>query len=145
MHWSGIDSLEIAGTWYYCPLTDLEGNPRPNPVGTMPDMGAYENGSMVGVEDDILSMNPNSFSLSQNFPNPFNSSSIIRYSIPKSSQVVIKIFDILGNEIETLINEEKQTGTYEINWNAKNFPSGVYFYRMNVGNFVETKKMILLK
>jgi photosystem II stability/assembly factor-like uncharacterized protein len=142
---AGIDSLEIASVWYYCPLFDLEGNPRPNPTGTMPDMGAYENGPMVGVEEDIISMNPGSFSLSQNFPNPFNPNTRIRYSVPQSSKVEIKIFDILGNEIETLVNEEKQTGTYEITWYAENLPSGVYFYRLQAGDFVVTKKMILMK
>ncbi len=88
---------------------------------------------------------PSAFVLNQNYPNPFNSSSIIRYSVPHSSGVVIKVFDILGNEIETLVNEEKPVGTYEITWYAENLPSGVYFYRLQAGNFVETKKMILLK
>jgi len=88
---------------------------------------------------------PTEFALSQNYPNPFNSSSVIKYSIPKSSQVSLKIFNTLGQEIETLVNEEKPVGTYEVNWNAANLPSGVYFYRLKVGDFVETKKMILLK
>ncbi len=87
----------------------------------------------------------NSSSLLQNFPNPFNSSSSIIYSIPKSSQVTLKIFNALGEEIETLVNEEKPVGTYEVTWNALNMPSGVYFYRIQAGNFIQTKKMILLK
>ena len=69
----------------------------------------------------------------------------IKYSIPQSSNVIIKVFDILGNEIETLVNEEKPSGAYEITWYAANLPSGVYFYKINSGSFVETKKMILLK
>ena len=72
-------------------------------------------------------------------------SSVIKYSIPKTSNVLIKVFDVLGNEIETLVNEEKPVGIYELNWNAANLPSGVYFYRLQAGSFVETKKMILLK
>ena len=87
----------------------------------------------------------NEFNLSQNYPNPFNSTTKITYSIPQTSNVVIKVFDILGNEIETLVSEEKQTGTYEITWYAEGLPSGVYFYRLQAGSFVETKKMILLK
>ena len=83
--------------------------------------------------------------LSQNFPNPFNPSTKIKYSIPQASKVIIKVFDILGNEIETLVKEEKQTGTYEITWYAENLPSGVYFYQLKAGNFVETQKMLLLK
>ena len=85
------------------------------------------------------------YELNQNFPNPFNPATKIRYTLPQTSNVVIKVFDILGNEIETLVNEEKQTGTYEITWYAEGLPSGVYFYRLQSGDFVETKKMILIK
>jgi hypothetical protein len=85
------------------------------------------------------------YSLSQNYPNPFNPTTKIQFSIPQSSRVVIKVFDILGNEIETLVNEEKSIGTYKIYWNAANLPSGVYFYRLQAGDFVQTKKMILIK
>jgi predicted secreted protein len=86
-----------------------------------------------------------SFDLNQNYPNPFNPRTKIKYSIPNTSYVLIKIYDILGNKIETLVNEEKPTGTYEITWNAENLPSGVYFYRLNVNNYSSVKKMILLK
>jgi len=97
---------------------------------------------------DVLDPNENtplSYFLKQNFPNPFNSTSVIKYSIPKSSQVSLKIFNTLGQELETLVNEEKPIGTYELNWNAANLPSGVYFYRLQAGSFVQTRKMILLK
>ena len=99
-------------------------------------------------QNDFL---PKEFKLFQNIPNPFNPSTRIKYSIPQSSNVIIKVFDILGNEIETLVNEEKPTGTYELTWNATNLPSGIYFYRLQVyapgraGSFVETKKMVLMK
>ena len=88
---------------------------------------------------------PTNFNLEQNYPNPFNPSTTFRYSIPQQSKVVIKVLDILGNEIETLVNEEKPSGTYELTWYAANLPSGVYFYRLQARNFVETKKMLLLK
>ncbi len=88
---------------------------------------------------------PKSFKLLQNYPNPFNPSTAIKYSFPKISFVQIKVFDVLGNEIETLVNEEKPAGTYELNWNASNLPSGVYFYQLKAGSFFETKKMILMK
>ena len=88
---------------------------------------------------------PTEFLLSQNYPNPFNSSSVIKYSIPQLTQVKLQIFNTLGEEIGTLVNEEKTVGTYELNWNAVNLPSGVYFYRLQAGNFVQTRKMILLK
>ena len=83
--------------------------------------------------------------ISQNFPNPFNPATKIKYSIPQLSKVVIKVFDILGNEIETLVNEEKQTGTYEITWYAEGLPSGVYFYQLQAGDLIQTKKMVLMK
>jgi photosystem II stability/assembly factor-like uncharacterized protein len=86
-----------------------------------------------------------SYSLSQNYPNPFNPATIIRYSIPHSSQVQITVYDILGNEIEILVNEEKQSGTYELTWNAANLPSGVYFYQLKAGTYLQTRKMILLR
>jgi hypothetical protein len=88
---------------------------------------------------------PAEFLLTQNYPNPFNPSTKIKYSIPQSSQVTIKVFDILGNEIETLVNEDKPAGTYELTWYAEQLPSGIYFYKLQAGNFIETKKMILLK
>ena len=69
----------------------------------------------------------------------------INYSVPQTSNVVITVFDILGNEIETLINEEKPTGNYEITWYAETLPSGIYFYQMKANNYVETKKMVLMK
>jgi hypothetical protein len=97
----------------------------------------------VSVESEETK--PLTFSLEQNYPNPFNPSTTIKYLVPEFSQVQIKVFDVLGNEIETLVNEEKPVGTYELNWNAENLPSGVYFYRLQAGNFVETKKMLLLK
>jgi hypothetical protein len=98
----------------------------------------------VGIDTETNQV-PQQYVLYQNHPNPFNPNTTLRYSVPQSSNVVIKIFDILGNEIETLINEEKPTGTYEITWYAEQLPSGIYFYRLQAGSFVETKKMMLLK
>jgi len=97
------------------------------------------------IEEEIKNQLPDQYTLEQNYPNPFNPSTKIRYSIPQSSNVIIKVFDILGNEIETLVNEEKQTGTYNLTWYSKNLPSGVYFYQLRAGSFTETKKMLLLK
>lgn len=85
------------------------------------------------------------YSLSQNYPNPFNPITSIQYAVSSRQFVSLKVFDVLGNEIETLVNEEKPVGTYELNWNAANLPSGVYFYQLQAGEFVNTKKMILLK
>ncbi len=108
-----------------------------------PDIGADEFSGIVGVEDEMIL--PTEFILEQNYPNPFNPSTKIKYSVPQTSQVQIKVYDVLGNEIETLVNEEKPTGSYEKTWNAANLPSGVYFYQLKAGSFIETKKMILIK
>ncbi len=88
---------------------------------------------------------PKEFILYQNYPNPFNPSTTFRYSIPNESRVIIKVYDILGKEIETLVNEEKPTGSYEITWNASKLSSGVYFYRLQAGEFISIKKMLVLK
>jgi hypothetical protein len=85
------------------------------------------------------------FDLEQNYPNPFNPTTKIKYQIPELSFVTFKIYDVLGNEIVTLVNEEKPAGTYEVEFDGTKLPSGIYFYRMQALNFVETKKMILLK
>ena len=89
--------------------------------------------------------NANNYQLSQNYPNPFNPKTIIKYQIPELSFVTLKVYDVLGNEIAILLNEEKPIGTYELTWYADNLPSGIYFYRLQAGSFVETKKMVLIK
>lgn len=101
----------------------------------------------VDEEKNII---PSNFALYQNYPNPFNPSTTISYSIPILEtgyipSVQLKIYDVLGREITTLVNEEKPAGTYEVKFNAINLPSGIYFYRLQVGKFFETKKMILLR
>jgi hypothetical protein len=88
---------------------------------------------------------PYNFQLSQNYPNPFNPSTIIRYSIPERSKVTLKIFDITGREVLTLLNGEVNAGNYKINFNASKLPSGVYFYILRSNTFASTKKMLLLK
>jgi hypothetical protein len=104
-----------------------------------------KNGGATFVEEEQIDEVPKTYSLSNNFPNPFNPSTKIRYSVSRSTLVQIKVYDILGNEIETLVNEEKPAGIYELNWNAVALPSGVYFYRIIAGSFIQTRKMILLK
>lgn len=88
---------------------------------------------------------PKQFSLSQNYPNPFNPMTNVRFQMPKSGFVKLVIFDVLGREVETLVNEQLKTGTYEVDWNASEFPSGVYFYRLEADGYTDAKKMILVK
>ncbi|HEY6435387.1 MAG TPA: alpha-amylase family glycosyl hydrolase, partial [Ignavibacteriaceae bacterium] len=99
---------------------------------------------IVSVDDNLTSM-PKDFNLFQNYPNPFNPSTTIRYSIINPDLVKIKVYDILGREVISLVNEFKQAGTYEIQFNASGFASGIYLYRIKSGSFVQTRKMILLK
>jgi hypothetical protein len=112
-------------------------------VGTLGG-GLYASTSAVGINDDkkiIIS----EFKLEQNYPNPFNPSTVIRYQIPVNSDVTLKVYDLLGREVETLVNEFKPAGKYEVEFNANNLNSGIYFYNLEADNFRETKKMILLK
>jgi hypothetical protein len=103
----------------------------------------------IGIQP-ISSEVPNRFILYQNYPNPFNPSTKIRFSIPSEGQkqafeVRLRIYDILGHEVTKLVNEKLKPGTYEIDWNAENYPSGVYFFTISSGNFFDSKKMILLR
>ena len=88
---------------------------------------------------------PTVFSLSQNYPNPFNPMTTIEFGIPKEVKVTLKVYDALGSEVETIINDEMEAGYYKYQWNGVNFASGVYFYRITAGGFVSTKKLMLLK
>jgi hypothetical protein len=99
----------------------------------------------TGVGENTLSELPKSFSLQQNYPNPFNPSTTIEYSIPHSSQVTVRIFDILGRDVAVVVNEEKTPGTYTATWNATSASSGIYFYTLHAGEFRETRRMILIK
>jgi len=96
----------------------------------------------VGGSSDGLVTN---FALEQNFPNPFNPSTTIRYSIPISEFVTLKVYDVLGNEVATLVNEEKPVGTYEVEFSSERLSSGIYYYELRAGQFTQTRKMIILK
>jgi hypothetical protein len=103
--------------------------------------GTFSYSNVVSVSYDV----PAEFVLSQNYPNPFNPSTRINYFVPQESFVSIKVYDFLGREVMTLVNETKSVGSYEIVFDASDLPSGTYFYTMIAGNYSATKKMILLK
>ncbi|MFN3872465.1 MAG: SBBP repeat-containing protein [Ignavibacterium sp.] len=94
---------------------------------------------------EISSVVPDNFMLSQNYPNPFNPTTKISWQSPISSHQTLKVYDMLGNEVATLVNEEKDRGVYSVNFDASNLSSGIYFYRLQAGSFVETKRMILIR
>ncbi|MGE5457977.1 MAG: YCF48-related protein [Methanococcaceae archaeon] len=115
-------------------------------VGTNGKVLKTTNGGIATlIDEEEIKKIPDKFYLSQNYPNPFNPATKINYSIPKTSFTSLIIYDVLGKEIARLVNEEKPSGNYEISWNTINLASGIYFYQLRAGNFVETKKMILMR
>jgi pectate lyase len=103
--------------------------------------GSFTYSTIIEIDINIV----REFSLSQNYPNPFNPSTIIKYQIPEKSNVTIKVFDVLGNLVQTLIDEFKEPGLYELQFDGRNLSSGVYFYQLKSGKFIQTNKMILIK
>jgi predicted GH43/DUF377 family glycosyl hydrolase len=104
----------------------------------------YATSTPTEVRDNLLEL-PSKLILNQNFPNPFNPSTTIKYQIANAGMVSLKVFDILSKEVKTLVNEYQPAEYYEVNFEASNLPSGVYFYQLRSGDFIQTKKMILLK
>ena len=122
-------------------------------VPTMGGTRIYSNSPLVSINPKHQNLQPTQFTLYQNYPNPFNPITTIRFDLPKSSFVTLRIFDLLGREITTLVNEKRPAGTYTVEWNGKELPSGIYLYRLKAGDpstssgqgFTETKKLILQK
>ncbi|RMD49615.1 MAG: T9SS C-terminal target domain-containing protein [Ignavibacteria bacterium] len=122
------DFSEFDGPSFYTPgvVRELIDNPFP-----------------ISVKDETNY--PKSFELSQNYPNPFNPVTTIKYSVPSESFVTLKVYDLLGNEISTLVSQRQSPGKYKVDFDGEKLSSGIYFYTMKSGNFIDTKKMILLK
>ncbi len=97
--------------------------------------------SKIEIESNPI----HNYELLQNYPNPFNPQTTIQYTIPEPGIVSLKVFNVLGNEISTLVNENQSAGKHKTEWNAQNLPSGIYFYKIQTKNFIETKKMVLMK
>ncbi|GIK23448.1 MAG: T9SS type A sorting domain-containing protein [Ignavibacteriaceae bacterium] len=126
--YSFIDSkLETGNYNYRLKQIDLDGS------------FAYSNTINIKIEQPFV------FTLDQNYPNPFNPVTSIQYAIANKQFVKLIVYDVLGNEIAVLVNEEKPAGKYEVSWNASNLASGVYIYRLQSGLFVSSKKMMLLR
>ncbi|MCZ6702351.1 MAG: T9SS type A sorting domain-containing protein [Ignavibacteria bacterium] len=149
-------SIDGANSWY--PFDDglpEYGSVRSIAIDTLNEriyLGVSAgSGGGVYIYDGLTSIDtktvqtPNEFLLYQNYPNPFNPATTIEYSIPKASFVELKIYDILGGEVVSLVKENKPSGKYSVKFNASNLPSGIYFYRIVSGNFTATKKLIILK
>ena len=111
-------------------------------------MGFIVDGKTYGTVTQVMTNSndsPNKFELSQNYPNPFNPTTTISFALPSRSLVSLKVFDILGREVATIVSEEMAAGSYTRQWNAANMSSGVYFYRLQAGTYSEAKKLLLLK
>ncbi len=146
-----LDGLMV----YYITLSDKFGPVRFYWTGEPPGTDYRENlligciidsviyGNLVSVESEQFPAN--NFSLSQNYPNPFNPNTVISYRLPVTSNVTLKVYDILGREVATLVNEEKPAGEYEVEFDGSALPSGIYFYQLRARQYSETKKMILLR
>jgi hypothetical protein len=132
--------------------TDFDGDPRHATTPDTPDIGADEFDGIIidGIEPEITL--PMEFALNQNYPNPFNPSTNIEFQIPNNEYVTLKIYNLLGEEIATLVSGQLVAGSYSYNWDASELASGIYFYRLYVGSltgesrgFVQTRKMILMR
>jgi photosystem II stability/assembly factor-like uncharacterized protein len=134
--WTDVQ-LDPALYDYRLRQVDLDGSHSFSPIVSVEVQGPTD------VLDDGMSAFV--FSLHQNYPNPFNPSTVVRYSLPRASHVSLKVFSILGQEVATLVNEQKQSGRHEVKWDARGVTSGMYFYRLQAGENVQTKKMILVK
>ena len=114
----------------------------------MNNIALYDISGSMGRPHQISNNNnisPFRYSLNQNYPNPFNPSSLIKYSIAKATKVTLKIYDVLGREVKTLVDEFKDAGEYDVRFDGTNIASGVYFYRVEAGTFTAVKKMVLIK
>jgi hypothetical protein len=143
---AGTHSYDFGGgTICYCPHTDINGKPRPWPANSNPDMGAIESDLATEVAFRESGVIPSAFALHQNFPNPFNPSTSIEFALPKSGFVTLKIYNTLGEEVATLVSEKLPAGKHQRVWEAKGLASGVYVYRLQAGDFEQTRKLILLR
>ncbi len=131
------DTVENDRTYYYkVTAFDVSGN----------ESDPSNEGVYVGVNEAESSiLIPKAFTLSQNYPNPFNPQTTIRYALPEDAQVSLVVYNVTGQKIKTLVDEEQEAGYHECVWDGKDVASGIYFYRLDAGGFVETRKMILLK
>ncbi|RJP64835.1 MAG: T9SS C-terminal target domain-containing protein [Ignavibacteriales bacterium] len=136
------DNSGLPDNYIYSIAIDKDNNKW---IGTSEGLSVFNEGGIVSVKEKYTHSLPNEFFLSQNYPNPFNPSTTIRYSIPELSNVSIKVYDVLGREVATLVDEEKPAGNYQVQFNAENLKSGIYFYTLKAREFSQTKKLTLLK
>jgi len=145
VHWIVYNrsNSRLPGNWVTVIRIDRAGNKW---IGTDGGLAVYrEGGVILAVDEKENKEMPTSFALLQNYPNPFNPSTTISFEIPHQSHVKLVIYDVLGREVRTLVDEEKAPGRYTVNFDASNLPSGVYLYRLSSGNFNEVRRMVVMR
>jgi hypothetical protein len=144
---SGVDSIQMSKKRYTAPAYDFDGNPRPNPVGSRPDIGAFESvlgNPAMGVHE-APGASPNGFQLHPNYPNPFNPATSVSYELPSACDVRLTVGDVMGREVAVLEQGRKAAGAHRIEFDGTRLAGGVYFCRLQAGSEVMTRKMVLLK
>jgi len=145
---AGILSYQFGSTICYAPACCYLGHSRPSTTGLPPDMGACESpldAPVVGLERQLAHNLPRVYDLKPNYPNPFNPKTTIAFDLPRRSEVTLKIFNVLGEEIAALLSASLPAGSYMYDWDASGMASGVYLYRLEAEGYVETRKMVLMK
>ncbi len=138
--WETYDTIDMTGMW----LVDSQDNFSVT-ADYLHDVIKHAGGTLTVLKMQVGSGVPNSFCLHQNYPNPFNPTTAIKYDLPAHSFVTLKVYDILGREMKTLINQQQNAGSYTVNLDADRLPSGVYFYRITTRDFATTKKLVVVK
>lgn len=142
---AGIDTFRLGSMQCFSPSFCIYGRSRPLPLGTMPDMGACEHDQSLSIVNSVNYNTPKGYSLKPSYPNPFNPSTTIEFSIPRNELVTLKIYNLLGQEIATLVSEKLDAGDHKYSWNAGSLAGGVYLYELKVGEFSQSRKLILMK
>ncbi len=142
---TGCDSVQILLSWYHAPEYDFAGNPRPSPLGTPPDRGAWEYSVLNSVQPLAGAVLPRRLELSDNYPDPFNPETTIEFKVPVAGMVTLTVYDVLGQKITTLHSGKLAAGHYRYVWNAEPVSSGIYLCRLQAGKEVRTIKMTVLK
>jgi 5-hydroxyisourate hydrolase-like protein (transthyretin family) len=140
-----IDMIEAKAEAKTTFTFDVDRNTQINRRDTIDFMITSSDGIMMTKQFVFSYTGPKEFKLEQNFPNPFNPTTTIQYQLPQDARVTLKVYDILGSEVATLVNEEQEAGYKEIQFNGNNIASGMYVYRLQSGDFISTKKMMVVK
>jgi len=143
---AGIHAYDFGeGMICTCPSTDYNGDPRPYPVDAHVDMGAIESEYLIDDVQEKTEQIPTHFALEQNYPNPFNPSTTIEFTLPKSDFVTLTVYNLCGEQVTTLITERMEAGVHCFKWNGSSLANGMYLYRLEAGEFSQSKKLVLLR